>query len=199
MDAANIRLQVSKFEKARNSLLAIIALIAVNTALVFLGSTFTFWIQPSIFFHLAYPGPAMAIVGVIIYVVCFLLAKKVRAFLLIAFIIFLFDTLVFGLFVLLDWFDGWFEILNLLDLAFHIYILVALGMGLTAWGKLGKISATDMAAALDGVTDAELLDENFDGNIYDEELDEELDEEFYEEDEEIYEEEFSEEDEEDFK
>jgi hypothetical protein len=164
MDASNIRLQVSKFEKARNSLLALIGITALNTFLVLFGADFIFFINPSVISYFS-DLPVIAFIGVGFYAVCFLLAKRVRAFLLVAFIVFLLDSLLFGLFVVFDWLDGWFEIFDLIDVAFHVFILVALIRGLAAWGKLNKVSADDVAAALDGVTQEELLDESFDGSI----------------------------------
>lgn len=83
-------------------------------------------------------GIALAVFSILGYTVCWLLAKKYRAFILAAFVIFLLDFLLIFLYIS----GGGWEIL--VEIVFHFWVLCTLYSGVKAWRSIRRLS-TDAA------------------------------------------------------
>jgi hypothetical protein len=155
MDVNSIKQQILIFEKARNNLLAVIAFTVINLILavfdagvyflfsatlpqfVFeIGRNLDFEMGTSIFMIL---GLIIAIIIIIPYFVFWILAKRARILILVALIFFGIDSL-FLLFLILG---TEFEFSYLLEIAFHVWILYYLIIGVSAWAKIRNIISTD--------------------------------------------------------
>lgn len=160
MDTAIIKQQVLKFNKARNNLLAVVAFTVINLLLtafnadIYLlfsatapqlifevGRGLAEELQSNVFLII---GFIVAFVVIILYFICWLFAKRLRAFILVALILFSIDTLIFVLLTLAAGFD----VSYLLDIGFHGWILFYLISGVMAWTKLRGVNADDFNAAL---------------------------------------------------
>ncbi len=78
-------------------------------------------------------GLILAAFPILIYAGCWILAKKYRVFLLIALILFVFDTLLLLLFSFGGGVSMW------IDIVFHIWVLLSLFAGVKAWRKLSTL------------------------------------------------------------
>jgi hypothetical protein len=160
MDTADIKQQVSIFEKARNNLLAVIAFTVINLALTAFDTGVSFLFSatlPQFVFEVCRTwdtmiiGLVLAFIIIIPYFIFWLLAKRTRVLILVALIFFGIDSLVL-LLLLLDVglstdFQG-FQFSYLLELAFHGWILYYLVNGVRAWVKLRSIDTNVFNAVL---------------------------------------------------
>lgn len=81
-------------------------------------------------------GIAVALFAVGAFLLCYVLSRRYKAFMLVAFILFLLDTLFLGFMTLTNL--DLFEIGDIIDIGFHIWVLIYLGMGIKAWSDLRK-------------------------------------------------------------
>jgi len=139
-----------KFEISRRNLLSVSILSLLNMLLSLLNANISFLFSATAPLFLFEVGrmfseemgmPALLMVSAVIalvmiaaYGVCYFLAKKYRAFMLVALIFFSIDT-VFLLWTLTLGFD--FSIM--LDIAFHAWVLYYLAVGTKAWSDLNKM------------------------------------------------------------
>ncbi|MCL2672034.1 MAG: hypothetical protein FWF10_08355 [Clostridiales bacterium] len=149
-----------KFKRARSNLLLVVIFTAANLLLtafnagVYMlfsatGPQFVFEVGRGLaeeFQSTAFlvAGLIIAFISIGLYFLCWLLAKRRRAFILVALIFFCIDCLLFVLLLL----SGGFEVSYLLDIVFHGWILFSLISGTRAWAKLRGVSAEDLDAAL---------------------------------------------------
>ncbi|MDR0915740.1 MAG: hypothetical protein LBN02_00915 [Oscillospiraceae bacterium] len=160
MDTTDIRQQAAKFKKSRSNLLIVVVFTSINLLLTaFKAGVYLLFSAtvPQLAFSL---GSALAeetqnnavlVVGLIaavavimLYLVCWVLSNRYRSFMLVALILFIADCLVFAFLAVF----AEFEVSYLLDIAFHVWILVYLINGVRSWAKLRGVSAEDFAVAL---------------------------------------------------
>ncbi|MCL2507608.1 MAG: hypothetical protein FWF05_00385 [Oscillospiraceae bacterium] len=155
-----IKQQTLKFQKARSNLLLVVAFSAVNLLLAAFNSNIYLLFSataPLFVFEIGQgaaeesQSSAFLVTGLIIaffvialYFICWIFAKRLRAFILAALIFFSIDTLIF-IFIA---FAAGFEISYLLDIVFHGWILFYLIKGTAAWAKLRGVNADDFNFAL---------------------------------------------------
>jgi hypothetical protein len=156
MDTNKIDQQVSKFEKARNNLLAVIAFTVINLILIGFNADVSFLFSaslPQFVFQMGriidsevgsnifmIIGLVIAFIIIIPYFVFWILAKRKRALILAALIYFCLDSLVL-LFLILDM---EFNFSLLLEIVFHVWILYYLIDGVKAWTKIRGINTNDL-------------------------------------------------------
>lgn len=150
MDNSMIKKYAVTFGRARNNLLLVVAFTTINLILAAFESGFFFLFSatmPTIIFEFigAPVGIILAFGGVLIYLICWLLAKKYRAFILVALILFSIDTIVF--FILLFGVMAAFEIGYLLEIAFHAWVMFYLITGTMAWVRLMKVTPEQIKSA----------------------------------------------------
>jgi len=166
MDTNAIKYQALKFKRARSNLLLAVAFTAANLLLTAFGSDayllfsaivpqFIFEIGRSLAEQLQNSafmigGLLIAFFVVALYFVCWIFAKRLRAFILVALIFFSIDSLVFVLLALITEFKASYA----LDIVFHGWVLFYLISGVMAWSKLRGVSADDFNAALQGISAA---------------------------------------------
>ena len=154
-NAAEIEQQLEVFRKSRNSLGTIVVLTIVNVVLGFFEAEVSFpfsAIFPSLVtimgkaFATEYGlelftviGIALAIVSILLYAGCWFFAKKHRGFLVIAFVLFILDTALLLLLVVLEGVSEGFSIV--LEIVFHVWALWSLFTGVRARSRLKKLSA----------------------------------------------------------
>ena len=135
-----------RYTSARSGLLTMMIFTVVNIALGSLGS-FTYFVFSD---YAAYMsallgrqfydlrgeviylvlGIGLALLILIPYLVCWMLSKKRRSWLIVAFVLFLIDTIMLAVDAL-----SYMEAGYLLDIAFHIWLLVSLFLGIRAGKK----------------------------------------------------------------
>lgn len=164
MEKANLNSWVLKFKRSRDNLMLMIVFTVINLLLLLfqsdfyllfsatvptltlaigqyasadIGSNIPLWITSFI---------AVAIVG--FYIACWAFSKKARLLILIAFIFFSIDTFILLVLMLVVEFD----LMMLVDLAFHFWILYYLYHGAMAWSKLSDVSQEDFTLSLANIT-----------------------------------------------
>jgi len=150
MISDGIKQQVSKFEKARNNLLAVIVFTVINLILRVFDSDVVFLFSatlPGLIFEIGRSwdienniftiiGLIIAIILIMPYFVFWLLAKRARVLILVASILLSLDTLV--LLYLIIGIE--FQFSFLLEIAFRVWILYYLINGVMAWAKMRCVS-----------------------------------------------------------
>ena len=160
MDAAEIKQQITVFERARNNLLAVIAFSTVNLFLSAFGADLYFLFSatmPQFIFEIGknldiemgtdifmIVGFIVAVVTIIPYFVFWILAKRIRTLMLAALIFFGIDTLVL-LFLI---FGIGFEVSYLFEIAFHGWVLFYLINGVQAWSQTRSVGKNDFDAII---------------------------------------------------
>ena len=165
MDEALIKKYAVKFNRARQTLLAVAAFTYINLLLELFGADiyliYSAYIPQAVFWFVAYDigefftGTVLAFLLTSIYLVFWILSKRWRALILVALIWFIIDT-VFLLFVAS--FSGVF-IDFLIDIAFCIWISVSLMIGTHAWVKLIRVTSEEVSSAMQEITQEEQADE----------------------------------------
>jgi len=143
-----------------------IAFTLINVALILVDSDMFFLFSATIPYYIAgfgavfadelgnsawlIGGGAVALFGILLYFLCWLLSKRARAWILVALILFLIDSafLVFLVVFLAEGFDAFF----LIDIAFQVWILFYLFIGTRAWAQLRKATPEELNAALEGIS-----------------------------------------------
>jgi hypothetical protein len=160
MDKTDIKPQVLIFEKARNNLLFVIFFTVINLILSVFDAQVTFLFSatlPQVIFEIGKTlasemennifmtvGLIIASIIVSIYFVFWILAKRIRAFILVALIFFSIDSLVLLFLILSAEFSASF----LLEIGFHGWILYYLINGVKAWVKMSGVNADVFNAIL---------------------------------------------------
>ena len=161
MDVNNVKQQAVKFSKARSNLLLVIAFTTINMVLAISGSDLFFLFSatiPSIIlgvgreFAIEFSNNAFLVAGIVIssifvlvYLLCWAMAKRVRAFILVALIFFSIDTLLFlGIFMLML---SELDFSLMIELAFQAWVMFSLITGTIAWAKLRHVTNQDIEAA----------------------------------------------------
>ena len=145
MDQAMIKQQAVKFNRARNNLLAVVVLTAVNLLLLTMDINFHFFFSafaPQVLLVVLeeFFGPAFGLIAALactaLYFVGYLLSKRYRVFMLVALILFGIDALIMlgGLFMTGAVSEFIFNI------AFHGWILFYLITGTIAWAHLRRVT-----------------------------------------------------------
>lgn len=146
----------NRYNAARHNLLIIVAFTVINCLLVsteryFLFSAFIplYFVRENFYMHMdeywadvpemdlqemapivdviGFVFVALAVVGIVLYLMCWLFSKKRRGWLIVALVLFSLDTA----FLLLN-----FDISVIVDILFHGYIIYSLVTGVIAAGKL---------------------------------------------------------------
>ena len=156
-DSAAIKKQALKFKSARGNLLAVIVFTVINLLLKIAGSSYYFLFSatgPHLVYEIAqelsqeYQSNIFLIIGLVIacviillYFICWIFSKRVRSFMLVAFILFSIDILLYT-WLLLDGFDTSF----IIDIAFRGWVFYYLINGVIAFAKLKNVSADEFNA-----------------------------------------------------
>ena len=159
MNKATLNGWVLKFKRSRDNLLLMIIFTIVNLLLIYFNSDFYLLFSatiPTIGLAVGielgnaflWIGAIFAIVLVGFYLGCWAFSKKIRILILLAFIFFTIDTALLIVLMLIVEFD----VMMLIDLAFHIWILYYLYHGAMAWSKIRDISEEEFALALANIT-----------------------------------------------
>jgi hypothetical protein len=152
MDTTDIKQQVIIFEKSRNNLLSVIIFTVINLILTYFDAGVNFLFSatlPQFVLEIAkamnseMENNVLIIVGLIIafiiiipYFIFWILAKRVRVLILVALIFFSIDSLLLLYLI----FNMEFNFSVLLEIAFHVWILYYLIIGVKAWYKLRSIN-----------------------------------------------------------
>ena len=153
MEKADIKEQILIFGKARSNLLAVIIFTIINLFLTFFNTGVNFLFSatlPQVIFEifkganfeiesniLLIIGLILAIIIIIPYFIFWILAKRIRVFILVALIYFSIDSGILLFFI----FSTEFDVLFLLDIAFHGWILYYLINGVKAWYKIRDVDS----------------------------------------------------------
>jgi len=100
-------------------------------------------------------GTALAFFGVALYFICWLLSKRIRAFMLVALILFAIDTIALAWLAIV--FIPEFDVFFLIELAFQVWILVSLILGTAAWAKLRRATSDEMDATVQAIAFDEVM------------------------------------------
>ena len=154
MNAEVIKQQAVRFTRARSNLLLVVAFTTINIVLNIIESDIFFLFSatiPTLLLEIGRElgseavGIFLATVIIFVYLLCWIMAKRWRAFILVALIFFAVDALFF--------FFIFFEIIHnieftyLIWLAFQVWILFYLITGTVAWAKLRRVTKYDIDAA----------------------------------------------------
>lgn len=167
MSDTTVNQSALQYKKARESLLAVAGFTALNLLLSVINSGFSLLFSatvPQMVYEIgreigkelhssAYmiTGLVLALILVAFYFLAWYLARRFRIWMLIAFILFIVDSLLLMLLVLIN---GAFET-YILDIIFHALILYFLFRGVSAWRQLRGVSDDDFSASLKKVTVSE--------------------------------------------
>ena len=165
----NSSLPVRRYSRARSSLLLMMIMTVINTALAAAGSLTYFVFSDYLAYYCALfgrafyeesgmtlyvvVGCAFAVLILLPYLLCWIFSKKRRGWLIAALVLFIIDTLL----VIWDAI-GFMEISYLLDIGFHIWLIVELILGVRA----GKAALAEMNAPAAPVEDTEFYDASVD-------------------------------------
>lgn len=144
----------TKFAKSRSNLLLVVAFSAVNVILLLINSGTYF------LFSAAFPifsvelgqilsqelgisayytiGIVVAFLAIAFYGICYLLSKRYKAFILVAFIGFVIDTILLIWFSILE-----IDISMIIDIIIHAWVIYYLVIGVRAWLGLRKATTDD--------------------------------------------------------
>ncbi|MCL2462077.1 MAG: hypothetical protein FWF44_05375 [Defluviitaleaceae bacterium] len=136
----------SRFDKSRGSLLWVTVLSCVNVILFMFGTSLSFPFSATLPALISGIGKAMsedfysntpfilanilAFAIVALYFICYLMAKRHKAFLIVALVFFSIDSVM-----LLCLFAFGFDISLLIDAAFHAWVIISLSSGIRDWDK----------------------------------------------------------------
>jgi len=150
MDNIDFTKYALDYARTRRNLLAVVIFTLINVIMATLGTGYYFLFSATgpmlileIFQQLSAEfgggfltvGVGLALLGVFIYFLFWLLSKKHRVCILLALIIFSIDTILFLGLIALE-----FEASLIIDLAFHAWVLYYLIIGTIAWAKLKTVS-----------------------------------------------------------
>jgi len=200
-NSVDIKKYALDFKRSRANLLAVVVFTLINLFLIIIDADFYFLFSAAIPMYILYFfegmyissgmvglwvfGIILAFIGTGLYLLFWGLSKKFRAWILVALIVFAFDSLIM-LFVFL--LIG-FELGSIIDIAFSAWVMYYLIIGTKAWAKLQNVSheelqavtaaaeqeelTTETNAALneiapnDSQTDEETTSEHYNSNNYD--------------------------------
>jgi len=164
MDSTKIKTNALKFNKARNNLLGVLAFTFINLLLLtfdvdiaFLFSAFVPQLIHIIIADIGFPlaGFVVGMLSVSVYLLCYLLSKRWRVFILIALILFVFDAVfMLGTMLLAGAFAEFIP-----NIIFHAWIIFYLISGTIAWGRLTGISPEHMTAIQEELKQTEQKEE----------------------------------------
>ena len=144
-----------RYTGARSNLLFVLALSLLNAVLSFVGSDWTF------FFSTTFPmfsieffgdeamaiGVAVALFSLLAYLLCYLLSKKNKGWLIAALVFICLDAPVIFMWEI--------SVFTFVNLGFHAWIIVILISGLRAKSQLDKLPPDDLlAGAVQSIGDA---------------------------------------------
>ena len=161
----NSSLAMRRYKRARGSLLGMMLLTVINTVLAAVGSLTYFVFSDYLAYSLALSGRlyyedsgltlyivmgcVFAALVLLPYLLCWIFSKKRRGWLIAALVLFSIDT------VMLVWDALMFmEIAFVLDIAFHIWLIVELILGIRA----GKTAIAEMNMPAEAVEDTAFYD-----------------------------------------
>ena len=162
MDNANIKKNAVTFGTARNNLLLVVAFTFINIMLIAFESDFylLFSARLPVEILLAFQsltpelgaaastiGMLVALFGVFLYFLCWLLSKRIRAFILVALIFFTTDTVLFLMLIGTLIMFGDIDFFVIVAIAFYGWILFYLITGTVAWAKLRGITPEQLEGA----------------------------------------------------
>lgn len=96
-------------------------------------------------------GLVVACTSILCYLVCWYFSDKKRWFMLVALILFSFDSLLFLFFALSE-----FDTSYLIDIAFQVWIMYYLIIGTAAWSRLKKLSNDEILSAINAVNNPQV-------------------------------------------
>ena len=170
MDSSMIKKQAVKFTHAQRNLLAVFALTGINLILYAADTGFSFLYSAFFpqavlifieeWFGTLWLGLAIALATAAVYLLCWALSKRWRYFILVALILFFFDTLFLAVLLvpyILSTSDS--LIWPLIELGFGIWILISLISGTIAWGKLRRVTPDEIKTIQQEITKDEEKEE----------------------------------------
>ena len=160
MNHAMIEKQALRFSRARTAMISIFVITMINFVLIALDANFSFvysaFFPQLIFVVIAYDfglfglGLILGIGAAAVYLLCWILSNRWRAFVLVAMILFSLDTL-FRLLLILGTGD---TAGILLDVAICALVLFYLIGGTVAWAKLRRLTPHDFQAVQEDLVQA---------------------------------------------
>ena len=165
----NSSLALRRYKRARSSLLLMMLFTVINTVQAAMGSLSYFVFSDYLAYYCALFGRAFyeesglmlyIVVGcafaaliLLPYLLCWIFSKKRRGWLIAALVMFIIDTVL----VIVDAI-GFMEISYLMDIAFHIWLIVELILGI----RVGKEAIAEMNAPAEAVEDTAFFDASID-------------------------------------
>jgi len=160
MDSNEIKRHAILFNRSRNNLLIVVAFTTINLFLFISGSEF--WllfsaIIPRLILDATVfsPDEAVWLVGIILafgvaflYCLCWLMAKRQRAWILVALILFSIDATAYLFLQAAFIMAGMLEVLAIVVIAIYAWIMYYLITGTIAWSKLRHATPQGIDAAL---------------------------------------------------
>jgi len=138
------------FKNCRSNLLLLVALSGINVILTIVNSGITFLFSATfptfsveigkvfseefgdnVFFVI---GIVIAFIVIAFYGICYLLSKKYKVFILVALVLFVFDTMLLLSFLTID-----IDFATIIDIVFHAWVIYCLAIGVKEWANLKKM------------------------------------------------------------
>ena len=168
MDAETVKEQAVKFSRARAAIISVFAFTAINLILSAIDAGFYF-VYSAYVPHIAYyilefdygigVGLFATLAMAAVFLVCWALSKRWRAFILVAMLLFIVDALVRILVGITLFMDGDGDIWLLVETAISVWIIIQLAVGTAAWRKLNRFSPEQIKAVQDEITKEENVEE----------------------------------------
>lgn len=150
----------TKFNISRSNLLWVIAFSVINLLLALFNTEIFFLFSltfPNILIEIGQliaielnnsifilVGVIMAIITIVLYVICYLLSKKYKAFILVSLILFSIDTIILLCVSVMT-----LNISSIIDIAVHIWVIYYLINGVKAWLNLKNLSFDEETEVID--------------------------------------------------
>ena len=163
MNTAHIKEQAVRFSRARNNLLLVVAITVINLVLILMETDVSFLFSatmPSILLYVDWGflefvnnlGEPLSMARIVvafgitsIYLFCWIFAKKVRVLIVVAFVLFAADALLF--IGVIAYYGVEFDFSLAIQVGFLLWIMYYLVMGMIAWVNLRNTSSKDVEAA----------------------------------------------------
>lgn len=162
---------IAKYEIARTNLILMIVLTLINVIFAVIGLDYMMLFSATVpylfatigtieeFSAFLVPGLVLALIGIGMYFLCWLLSKKHYAWMIVALVLFSFDTLaMMGMYLFAGDFSG------IIDVIIHIWVLYYLIIGVINGHKKNNLTEQDIQSTLNGDDAAEPV-LNSEGNI----------------------------------
>jgi len=155
MNSETVKQLAVRFTRARHNLLLVVAFTTINLVLRVVGSDVFFLFSatlPMFIYDRAITANTGIILGaavIFVYLLCWIMAKQWRWFIVIALIFFLVDIGFYADFLIWNrhFLPYVFDVSFAIEIAFRLWILISLISGTIAWARLRKLSNQEFAVA----------------------------------------------------